>query len=262
MPFFSPQMFGDQVVGVALTLPRIAAAFLMLPLLTGENMPALVRNSFFVSLALVVFPLAAAAAPMSAGLHSPWLLVVVKEIFIGIAIGFSFGSVFWAIGSAGNFIDAKVGSTIASVVDPLAGHQTSLTGAFLSQLAAWLFMTSGAFIVFLDLLLSSYAIWPVGAFLPHLKAPAADFFIGQFSYQMTMALLLAAPALVVMSLVDLSLGLVNRYAQQLNVFTLAMPIKAWLSTWIVLLMLGVFLEVVLRKLFENKTLLTTLRALF
>lgn len=262
MPLFSPQAFGDQVVGVALTLPRIAAAFLMLPLLTGENMPALVRNSFFVSLALVAFPLAAAAAPMSTGLHAPWPLVIVKEIFIGVAIGFSFGAVFWAIGNAGNFIDAKVGSTIASVVDPLAGHQTSLTGAFLSQLAAWMFMTSGAFLVFLDLLLSSYAIWPVGAFLPQLKAPAADFFIDQFSYQMTTALLLAAPALVVMSLLDLAFGLVNRYAQQLNVFTLTMPIKAWLATWIVLLMLGVFVDVVLRKLFDNKVLLTTLRALF
>jgi type III secretion protein T len=262
MPFFQPQLFGDQIVGVALTLPRIAAAFLMLPLLTGENMPALVRNSFFVSLAIVVFPIASAAAPMSTGLHSPWPLVIMKEIFIGVAIGFSFGAVFWAIGNAGNFIDAKVGSTIASVVDPLAGHQTSLTGAFLGQLAAWLFMTSGAFTVFLDLLLSSYAVWPVNAFLPQLKPAAADFFIGQFNYQMTVALLLAAPALVVMSLVDLSLGLVNRYAQQLNVFTLTMPIKAWLGTWVVLLMLGVFLEVVVRKLFDNKALLTTLHALF
>lgn len=261
MPFFSPQAFGDNVMGVALTLPRIAAAFLMLPLLTSETVPALVRNSFFVSLALVVFPIASVAAPFSAGSAGPWPLIVVKEIFIGLVLGYSFSAVFWAIGDAGNFIDTKVGSTMASIVDPLAGHQTSLTGAFLSQLTAWLFMSSGAFAVFLDLLLSSYSTWPVNSFLPHLKPAAEQFLVDQFSYQMTMALLLSAPALVIMSLVDLSLGLVNRYAQQLNVFTLAMPIKAWLSTWIVLLMLGVFVEVVLRKLFENKALLATLRSL-
>jgi type III secretion protein T len=255
------EYFGNQMLGVALTLPRIAAAFLMLPLLTSENMPALVRNSFFVSLSIIVFPLASAASS-TVMTHGPWAFIILKEIFIGTAIGFAFGSVFWAIGSAGNFIDAKIGTTMASVIDPLAGHQTSLSGAFLTQLAAWLFMASGAFLVFLDLLLSSYSVWPVDALLPQLKPAGSDFFVGQFSDQMTLALLLAAPALVVMSLVDLSLGLINRYAQQLNVFTLTMPIKSWIGSWILMLMLGVFVEVVLRKIFENTHLLDVLKRLF
>jgi len=70
---------------------------------------------------------------------------------------------------------------------------------------------------------------------------------------------LSAPALVVMSLVDISLGLVNRYAQQLNVFALAMPIKAWLSSWVLLLALGAMVEVVMRKLYENRGLLQALK---
>jgi len=54
MPF---EYFGNNVLGIALTLPRIVAAFLALPLLSSSTMPPLVRNSFFVSLAIVVFPL-------------------------------------------------------------------------------------------------------------------------------------------------------------------------------------------------------------
>ena len=54
---------GNQLNGVALTLPRIVAAFAVLPLMTSDTVPALVRNSFYVSLAILVYPLAAAASP-------------------------------------------------------------------------------------------------------------------------------------------------------------------------------------------------------
>lgn len=256
MPF---EYFGNNVLGIALTLPRIVAAFLALPLLSSSTMPPLVRNSFFVSLAIVVFPLASAAAPYTAMGDGTWPAVIVKELFVGLAIGFTFGVVFWAIGAAGNLIDAKVGTTMASIVDPLAGHQTSLSGAFLTQFASWLFMASGAFLLFLDLLLTSYGIWPVNAFLPRLDYAGEAFFIGQFSTLMTLAILIAAPALVVMSLIDIGFGLINRYAQQLNVFQLSLPIKAWVATWILLLMLGVLVQVVLENLARNKALLNLLR---
>lgn len=256
MPF---ELFGNNVLGIALTLPRIVAAFLALPLLSSSSMPPLVRNSFFVSLSIVVFPLAAAVSPYSAMGDGIWPAIIVKELFIGLAIGFTFGIVFWAIGAAGNLIDAKVGTTMASIVDPLAGHQTSLTGAFLSQFASWLFMASGAFLLFLDLLLTSYQVWPVAEFVPRLTQAGETFFVNQFSVLMTISILIAAPALVVMSLMDIGFGLINRYAQQLNVFQLALPIKAWVGTWIVLLMLGVLVQVVLQNIVQNKSLLGLLR---
>ena len=50
-------------------------------------------------------------------------------------------------------------------------------------------------------------------------------------------LVLAAPAIVILLVIDMSFGLVNRYAPQLNVFALTLPIKAWLATGIILMML-------------------------
>jgi type III secretion protein T len=249
---------GSTVTSVALVLPRIVSAFGILPLLTARDVPALVRNSFFVSLAVLVYPLAAAAPGTGFG-SLAWPLIIVKEVLIGLYLGFVFSAVFWAVSAAGNLIDTKVGSNFASILDPIQGHQTSLTGELLSQLAAWLFMASGAFTLFIDLLMTSYTIWPVAHLLPPLAAAARELVIGEFSSLLTTALLLSAPALVVMSLLDLALGLVNRYAQQLNVFSLTLPLKAWVATWIVLLSLGSFVEVVMHRLFENRGLLQQLR---
>lgn len=249
----------SQALAIALTLPRIAAAFLILPLMTQETVPALVRNSFFVSLAIVAYPIAAAAGPGEAMMQSTWAVIVLKEIFVGTAIGFCFGIMFWALSAAGNVIDVKVGSSMASVMDPISGHQTSLTGLFLSQFGMWLFMATGAFTMFLDLLLSSYKLWPVGNALPPLHVGGAGFFADQFNYLMTAVLMFSAPALIVTSLLDVAMGLINRYAQQLNVFALAMPIKAWMATWMVLLSLAAMVEMVVRKVAANAGLLDALQ---
>ncbi|RUL79067.1 type III secretion system export apparatus subunit SctT [Dyella choica] len=257
---FPVEYLGNQLNGIALTLPRIVAAFLVLPLMTSETMPSLVRNSFYVSLAILVYPLAAAANPSATIMQgATWVMVLGKEIFVGLLIGFCYGTVFWALGAAGSVIDTKAGTSMSMEMDPLAGQQNTLTGVFLMQVATWLFMVSGAFMVFLDLLMSSYAIWPVASLLPPLRPGGMAFFVGQFNYLMTAVLVFSAPALVVMSLVDIALGLVNRYAQQLNVFSLAMPIKSWLSSWVLLLALGAMIEVVMRKLYENRDLLVALK---
>lgn len=244
---------------IALTLPRIAASFIMLPLLTPENMPATARNSFFVSLAIVAFPALSAAGALPPVTTFSWPMIVIKEILLGLIIGFAFGVVFWAIGAAGNLIDAKVGSTISVVADPVQGHQTSLWGLFFSQLAAWLFMASGAFLIFLDILLGSYAIWPVGSYTPNFDGGGLIFITRQFHFFMTTALVLASPAIVTMMLVDVGLGLVNRYAQQMQLISFSMPIKSLLANWIIILMLGVLVEFVLRGIANNKLILETLQ---
>ena len=40
-----------------------------------------------------------------------------------------------------------------------------------------------------------------------------------------------------------------------------MPIKAWLSNWVLLLALGAMVEVVMRKLYENRGLLKVLQSI-
>ncbi|MGH8032695.1 MAG: type III secretion system export apparatus subunit SctT, partial [Luteimonas sp.] len=249
---------GNIITAVALSAPRIAAAFIVLPLMAGDTVPALVRNSFFVVLAIVASPFAAAAAPMTTLSGLEWVAIVAKEIFVGLCIGFLFGIVFWAIGIVGNIIDTKVGSNLASVIDPLQGHQTSLTGKFLSQLAAWLFMASGGFLIFLNLLFGSYAVWPVTSGFPSLTSAGELLFVDGLARLMLLSLLLSAPVLIILFVVDMCLGLINRFAQQLNVLAISLAIKSWVATWVVLLCLGVFIEFVIADMGRGSALLDAL----
>lgn len=253
---------GNAMLALGLTVPRVTGAFLMLPLLTQQTVPAMVRNSFLVSLAIVAMPIAMAGAPVDFMDNPVWVALILKELFLGISLGFCFGIVFWAIGAAGAVMDSQVGMGMASIFDPIQGHQIALHGQFLSQLAAWLFMASGAFLVFLDLLLSSYVLWPVMSYTPVLGSGGMGVFVGHFDYLMTTMLVMAAPAMVLLLVIDLTFGLVNRYAPQLNVFALTLPIKAWIATAVILLLIGVYMEIVLKRLAANRGLLDLLDRAF
>jgi type III secretion protein T len=120
----------------------------------------------------------------------------------------------------------------------LTGQQTTLIGSYLARLAACLFAAFGGLHLFVDLLLSSFQVWPVLAPLPDLPAAGRLLFVQRFDELMRLMLILAAPALTLLTLIEIGLGFVNRYASQLNVMTLSMALKGWIAAFVLLLTIG------------------------
>ncbi|UVO50021.1 type III secretion system export apparatus subunit SctT [Sphingomonas sp. SUN019] len=237
--------WADQVLLLGVATARVAATFFLLPMFSSETVPALVRNSIFVSLGVVSL---AMQPPLDISMLGPgqWATILIKEVFVGLLIGFFFGSVLWALEAAGQIIDTKVGATLAQVVDPLSGHQTSLNGAFLGRLAGVVFVSMGGLSLLLRVIMESYALWPVAAPMPALDPRGLGIVEGEFGRMMVLATLFAAPVLTVLFLIDAGLGLMNRFAQQLNVFTLSLSIKAFAATFLLLLLLGSYITAIIR----------------
>lgn len=252
------ESFTQAATSFAVVVPRIAAAFLLIPYFTTEIMTPLIRNVFFVSIALTVMPMVL-AQPIPASVSGTALIpIVLKEILIGIAIGYTFSVVFWALEGAGQVLDNKIGATSAQLVDPITGQQTTLLGAYLGRLAGYLFAAFGGLTLFVDLLLSSFAVWPVLSKFPDLKAAGSMFFVERFDELMRLMLLLAAPALCVLTLLEFGLGFMNRYSPQLNVFTLSMPLKSLLAILILLLAIGTTTDFVVHWLAGQRDLIRLL----
>lgn len=240
----------DQVLLLGVATARIAAAFMLMPLFAPDTIPTMVRNSILVALGLVSLALQPALAV--AGLSAmQWAAMFAKEIFVGVIIGFFFGAVLWALEAAGQIIDTKVGATMAQVVDPLSGHQTSLNGAFFGRLANVVFLFSGGLGLLVGVIMESYAIWPIAATMPALDPRGLVLFEQEFGRMMVLATLFSAPVLVVLFVIDASLGLVNRFAQQLNVFSLSMSIKSFAATAVIVLLVASFAEAVTRDILNR-----------
>jgi len=249
--------WADQILLLGVATARVATSFLLLPMFSSETVPAMVRNSIFLSLGLVSLALQP-PLDVNAINAAGWVSIFAKEAFVGLTIGFFFGSVLWALEAAGQIIDLKVGATMAQVVDPLSGGQTSLNGAFLGRLANVVFISAGGLSLIVQVILESYALWPIAAPMPSLDMRGLLLFEAEFGRLMVLATLFAAPVLTVLFLIDMGLGLMNRFAQQLNVFTLSMSIKAYAATAVLLLLLGGYTSAIVRDIASRPEVLRAL----
>lgn len=222
------------LTGAAVMLPRTAAVLIVAPFFDPRVVPGFVRAGLAGLLALFLAPMASALGPMSLG---TWIVVVLKEAFIGVLLGLAFGIFVWAIESVGDLIDFQTGAGNAAFFDPVAGHESGPTGDFLRHLAIALFVSAGGLVLLVGALVESFQWWPVASLLPDAGAVLADYTIRQGDTLFTWIVKLATPVLLVLLLVDLGMGLIGRAAPQLNVFISAQALKSLLSV----LMLALFL---------------------
>lgn len=220
------------LAAVTLGLPRIISLFTVVPFLGGGIVTGQLRMAIALPIAAFLYPVLPNFDTLSAGRTADetvllLVLLMAKEIFIGLALGWLVGIMFWAVESAGFFIDNQRGGSSAQMSDPWSVDQTSPTGSLLFQTMVFLFYTGGGFLGFLSMVLSSYVLWPVGELLPW---PASQAFALLFAKQLGIlfmyVVLLAAPIVIVCFLSDFCLGIINRFAQQLNVFVLSMGVKS------------------------------------
>jgi type III secretion protein T len=232
---------GDRALLVALSSTRIGVAFLLLPIFSPETVPALVRNAIFLAFGLITLAVQPEIAPQTWPM-TQWLALFLREAMLGIGFGVLLGAVLWAFEAAGQIVDNKVGATLAQISDPLSGHQTSLSGALLGRLASYLFMAFGGFTMFVGVLVESYAIWPLSQPGLAFKMESLKVFEAAFTHFAVLSFLIAAPCIVVLYVVDLALGLVNRFAPQINLIGISMSLKGVGATLVWLLLFGALVD--------------------
>jgi len=237
---------------VTLGMPRLFVLFTVTPFLGGSIVAGPLRITVVLPLVLFIYPTLPDATALTGGLNNTEavflvLTLMVKEVFLGFVLGFMVSILFWTVQSAGFLMDNQRGASQSQTSDPISQESTSPLGSFLFQVLVYMFFTSQAFMVFLTMCFSSYLAWPVGKLLPwpsNLKIPML--FAEQVSWLALYMLLLSAPVVIACFLSDFCLGLVNRFAQQLNVFILSMGIKSGATAFLIFIYLyplcQIFLE--------------------
>jgi len=212
------------IIVLAMSSLRIAVAFLITPLFTDELVPPLVKTSLFVALGIIVTAVHP-AVDIESYSALEWILLFAKEAFIGLAIGFFFGIFLWAFESAGVIVDTQIGAAMSMVYDPITGHETTLYGEFISRWIHFLFVAAGGLLFLTMAILESYVIWPMDQHIPDFQRASVVFFQEEFGRFASLILMIAAPVIVVVFMVDASLGLINRFAKRLDIVFISMAIK-------------------------------------
>lgn len=226
-----------------LAIARIQGMMLVIPILGRRMMTGMVRNGVIIGLALPVIVLARATKPPDLDMTclTGLLGLGLKELLLGFVLGLPVAATMWGVEAAGTFIDDQRGATMSSLLNPASGDQASPLGTFLGELyAAWMFV-SGGFSRLLEALYRTYEIWPLWSLHPRIGPAFVGAVLGLADIVMRLTLLLAGPAIVAMFLSELGLALIGRFAPQLDVFYVAMPVKSVVGLLLLILSLTVVL---------------------
>jgi type III secretion protein T len=238
---------------------RLVPIFRMAPFLGPNILTGLMRNSIIIAMVFLIYPAVRSQMPPDLDLGPGLVNIMLKEVIIGILIGYLVSLIFYMAGSVGFIIDNQRGAGMAQDADPLTGEMSSPTGNLLFQCIIIIFFLSGGFLVFLGMVFESYRLWPVFSFYPSLQIEVlVPFFARQLDLFMYGVLVLGAPMLIICFLVDFSMGLMNRFAPQLNVFFLAMPVKSGFTSFLLVLYLAVLFTLFRQNIFKQLRLLEML----
>lgn len=231
---------------LGLCMLRPLGVVLMVPLFNQSTLGGtLVRNALVMMIALPLIPLMdtwpALEALRNSGTITQYLVIISGELSIGLILGFCAAIPFWAMDMAGFLIDTMRGSSMASVLNPMLGQQSSLFGILFTQIFSVLFLVIGGFNQLIAAIYHSYAVLPPGEAF-HFGPGFVQFLSTQWQLTYELCLRFSMPAIVAILMVDMALGLVNRSAQQLNVFFLSMPIKSAFAVLMLVMSMGFAFE--------------------
>lgn len=210
------------LAAVLLCSVRLSAMLLLAPVLQAMRLPLRIRVAFVVALSVALVSgmrLVPAATP--AGL--PDLVhAAIGEAGLGALLGFGLFTAFAAFHFAGNLLDLQMGFNIANLLDPITHSQSPLLATLFGMLAVMLFFAFDAHHALLRGFAWSLERVPLGTAL---APPQPALLAAQFGSLYVLGLMLAAPVLFCLFLIELVLSVLSRNLQQMNVFVLGAPIK-------------------------------------
>lgn len=216
------------VYTASLGLARVSPAFFMLPFLNNNVLTGVVRNSVIVIVAVSVWPYEVSSTELPNTL--PALAMIAQEVIIGLVLGFLIAWPFWVMHALGNIIDNQRGATLSSTIDPANGVDTSEMANFLNLFTAVIYLQNGGLQMMVETFYESYQLCnPMVSCLPSL--PPLLSFINTITAQ---SFVLVSPVLAVLLLSEVVLGLLSRFAPQMNAFAISLTIKSGLAILIML----------------------------
>ncbi|MEK6346822.1 MAG: type III secretion system export apparatus subunit SctT [Burkholderia sp.] len=183
--------------------------------------------------------------PLSFGeeLHGAALVELgLREGMIGLVLGFAASSVFWVAECAGYYIDDLTGYNSAQVQNPLRNEQATPTATLLQQVATVAFWSLGGMSFLLGTLYESYQWWPLTAHSVDVSSVLESFALQETDSLMQQVAKLAAPAVMILLLIDVAFAFAAKSASKLELMGLSQPVKGAVAVLLLALFVGVFVD--------------------
>ncbi|WP_371271224.1 flagellar biosynthetic protein FliR [Variovorax sp. OK202] len=169
--------------------------------------------------------------------------IIVQQVLIGAAMGFSMKLVFAAVLAAGEYIGLQMGLSFASFFDPMSHGSTMVVARLLNMLATLIFLSLDGHLLMVNALTESFQTLPIAT------APLASggwmFLVLTGGEIFSSGLMLALPLITALLTLNLAMGILNRASPQFSIFAVGFPLTLLAGIFMLQLLmpnLAAFLE--------------------
>jgi len=221
-------------------LARIGGAFATMPIFDQRFIPRFVKVNLAILSAFLlwfVVPQNPDLLPSNAVLVG---LGLINEFMMGALIGLVMAIVFTSVEAAGGFMSSSMGLSVATIMDPALGKQTTILERFFRWIIIVMFFSINGHHFLLSAMFRSFDLVPILS--PRNLSFASYHVVDLGKMIFAVGIQLAAPVVLTIFLLDFSFGLVSRVAPQVNVFMLGFQMKPALGSFVIFLMTPLLLE--------------------
>jgi type III secretion protein T len=234
----------DLLFAVVLALPRVAGLIWVLPVIAMTELPGMVRQVLAMGLCLPMLPMTHHLATTVDLVPFVWVLTIFKELAIGAFIGFGLGVFVWVFAHLGELVDTQSGYGNLFIFNNILSTSTGPFATVATQAGIALFIALGGLRVAMDTLVGSYLVWPIHHAVPRGKLLLEAFAITHVETLFSLTVKLAAPAVLVLLILEVALGLVARFGRQIDISSISFAVKALAGLVIVAVLLNFSVDIV------------------
>jgi len=221
--------------GFLFVLARVAAIFVFAPIPGMNSGLDSLRVLLSLAITVALYPIWPRVAEAGQSL-SALTAAILSEAALGLAIGLAIAFTMEALQMAAQIIGVQAGYGYASTVDPMTQADSPVLLVLAQMFSGLLFFATGLDREVLRACAASFHTFPPGQFT--LSATLAHTLIGLSAGIFSIGVRLALPGIALLGMLDLSLAMLGRVNSQLQLLSLAFPVKM-LASLVLLAFTGV-----------------------
>ena len=168
--------------------------------------------------------------------------ICLRELFIGIALGFIASLPLYALRVAGEQTGSMIGFSMAQIMDPTTQSESSLIGQLHFLVAMWFYFRWNGHLLMVQALIETLKLVPPGQIS---LFPAGDLSLGTWLQNIfILGIRMVVPFYCALVLSDIGLGFLARTVPQMNIFVVGLPVKVMLGFMVLAAIVPLIMDVV------------------
>jgi flagellar biosynthetic protein FliR len=221
---------GESVTAFFLVLARVSPLFILAPMFSSKMIPGQVRGIAAVGLSIGLAGVAGHGQRIPTDAVQVTTLMV-EQVLVGVLLAFVVAALMAAVQTAGGLADIVSGFSFGATVDPINGNQGGTFSELYGLVGVMLFIAIGGDAWILHGIARTFDLVPLSA-SPHLGSivNAAETSVSSLFVS---AVEVAAPVIMALLITDVAFGMVSKVVPQMNVFSVAFPLKTGVAILVV-----------------------------